>query len=32
MAGNYLLQSVYLARTDGLEFDVIAQLAAQLSR
>ncbi|WP_433502715.1 substrate-binding domain-containing protein [Pseudonocardia halophobica] len=28
MAGNHLLQSVYLARADGLEFDVIAQLAA----
>ncbi|MEN3299432.1 substrate-binding domain-containing protein [Pseudonocardia sp.] len=27
MAGNHLLQSVYLARAEGLEFDVIAQLA-----
>jgi hypothetical protein len=28
MSGNHLLQSVYLARADGLEFDVIAQLAS----
>ncbi len=27
MAGNHLLQSVYLARADGLQFDVIAELA-----
>jgi urea transport system substrate-binding protein len=27
MAGNHLLQSVYLARADGLEFDVLAELA-----
>jgi urea transport system substrate-binding protein len=27
MAGNHLLQSVYLARAEGLEFDVVAQLA-----
>ncbi|MHA6794210.1 substrate-binding domain-containing protein [Pseudonocardia bannensis] len=26
MAGNHLLQSVHLARADGLEFDVIAEL------
>jgi urea transport system substrate-binding protein len=27
MSGNHLLQDVYLARADGLEFDVLAQLA-----
>jgi len=27
MAGNHLLQSVYLARADGLQFDVLAELA-----
>lgn len=27
MAGNHLLQSVYLARAEGLQFDVIAELA-----
>jgi urea transport system substrate-binding protein len=27
MAGNHLIQSVYLARADGLELDVVAQLA-----
>lgn len=27
MDGNHLLQSVHLARADGLEFDVLAQLA-----
>ena len=27
MAGNHLVQSVYLARTDGLDLDVVAQLA-----
>jgi ABC-type branched-subunit amino acid transport system substrate-binding protein len=26
MAGNHLLQSVYLARADGVQFDVIAEL------
>jgi urea transport system substrate-binding protein len=26
MAGNHLLQSVYLARADGLDLDVVAQL------
>jgi ABC-type branched-subunit amino acid transport system substrate-binding protein len=26
MSGNHLLQDVYLARADGLEFDVLAQL------
>jgi urea transport system substrate-binding protein len=27
MAGNHLLQSVYLARADGMQFDVLAELA-----
>jgi ABC-type branched-subunit amino acid transport system substrate-binding protein len=27
MAGNHLVQSVYLARADGLDLDVVAQLA-----
>lgn len=27
MAGNHLLQSVYLARAEGLQFDVLAELA-----
>ncbi|MDT7710488.1 MAG: urea transport system substrate-binding protein [Pseudonocardiales bacterium] len=27
MAGNHLLQSVYLARADGLQFDVLTELA-----
>jgi urea transport system substrate-binding protein len=28
MAGNHLMQSVYLARADGLDLDVVAQLQA----
>lgn len=28
MAGNHLLQSVYIARADGLQFDVLAELTA----
>ncbi|HVM14188.1 MAG TPA: substrate-binding domain-containing protein [Egibacteraceae bacterium] len=27
MAGNHLLQSVYLARAEGMQFDVVAELA-----
>lgn len=30
MAGNHLLQSVHLAKAEGLEFDVVAQLYAAL--
>jgi urea transport system substrate-binding protein len=26
MAGNHLVQSVYLARADGVDLDVVAQL------